>query len=263
MQLYIIRHAESENNAMWARTQSSEGRVSDPDITDIGHEQARLVAAFLAESDPEQSAGYWDSHNRGGFNLTHLYSSYMLRAVATGTYISKATGVPLRAWEAIHEWGGIYEDDLETGKRILLPGSNRAFFAERFPNFVLHDGLGEEEGWWNYRPYEPPFETLKRAARFLNELLERHGEDDRVGIVTHGGFADSVAKILLRQWPIYSLSDNGFDSAVIPPDLQTNAPEEMWFRMNNVAVSRLDFFPERFVVVYWNRVDFLPGELIT
>jgi 2,3-bisphosphoglycerate-dependent phosphoglycerate mutase len=263
MQLYIIRHAQSENNAIWARTQSSEGRLSDPDITDIGHEQARLVANFLARSNLEKKVDYWDSHNRGGFDLTYLYSSYMLRAVATGTYISEATGVPLVAWEAIHEWGGIYDDDLETGERILLPGSSRAFFAERFPDFVPHDGLGAEEGWWNYRPYEPPFETLKRAARFLNELLERHKDDERVGIVTHGGFADSLIKILIKQWPIYSLAGDGFDPAAIPAELQTNAPEEMWFRLNNVSISRIDFFPERFVVVYWNRVDFLPGELIT
>lgn len=262
MQLYIVRHAQSVNNEIWSRTGSSEGRLSDPDITEIGREQAKLVAAFLAHKGPKLDTDYWDSHNRIGFDLTHLYSSYMLRAVATGTYISEATGLPLVAWEDIHEWGGIYNNDPETGGRILLPGSNRAFFAERFPDFVVHETLGEE-GWWNYRPYEAPPETLKRAARFLNELLARHSDEDRVAIVTHGGFADGVAKILLGYWPVFSMVDEGFDRDGIPAELQTNVPQEMWFRLNNVSVSRIDIFRERFVFVYWNRVDFLPGEMIT
>jgi 2,3-bisphosphoglycerate-dependent phosphoglycerate mutase len=262
MQLYIIRHAQSENNALWARTKSSDGRFSDPDITEIGHQQAQVLARFLAESKVDEKPDRWDSHNLAGFNLTHLYSSYMLRAVRTGMYISQATGLPLLAWETIHEWGGIYDNGPETGERIPLPGLDRAFFGEHFPDFVVEDTLGDG-GWWNFRPFEPPSETLKRGARFLNELLERHSDEDRVGIVTHGGFADSMFKVLIGHAPVYSWFDDGFDADTIPTELLTNAPEEMWFRLNNVSISRIDFLPERYVVVYWNRVDFLPGELVT
>ncbi len=262
MQLYIIRHAQSENNALWARTGSSIGRFSDPDITDIGHQQANSVAQFLAQSNPEQAANRWDSHNLAGFNLTHLYSSYMLRAVKTGTYISEAIGLPLVAWEDIHEWGGIFDAGTDPENRIPLPGTNRRFFEENFPNFIVEESL-REQGWWNCRPYEHPVDTLRRAARFLNDLLERHTGDDRVGIVTHGGFTDSLFKILVGSYPIYQVADEHFDASTIPPDLLTNAPDEMWFRLNNVSISRIDFHPKRFVVVYWNRVDFLPPELIT
>jgi 2,3-bisphosphoglycerate-dependent phosphoglycerate mutase len=262
MQLYIIRHAQSENNAIWARTESSDGRLSDPGVTDIGHQQAQHLARFLAKSGGGEQPDRWDSYNIAGFNLTHLYCSYMLRAVITGQYISEATGVPLRAWEAVHEWGGMYEHGSETEERIPVAGPNRAFFAENFPQFVVEDTLGEG-GWWNFRPYEPPLETFKRAAKFLNELLERHSGEDRVGIVTHGGFSDSLVKVLLGHRPLYSRFAEGFDGDTIPGELMTNAPEEMWFRLNNASVSRIDFFPERYVLVYWNRIDFLPGELIT
>lgn len=262
MQLYIIRHAQSENNASWARTGTSDGRTSDPDLTEIGIEQAKGVARFLAQSEPEKQAGYGDIYNRGGFNLTHLYSSYMLRSVRTGTYIAQATGLPLIAWEAIHEWGGMYEKVMETEEIIVLPGSNRAFFKEHFPDFEPEEALGEA-GWWNFRPYETAAGTFLRAARFLNELLDRHTEDDRVGIVTHGGFSDSMLKVLLNHWPIYGTVDEELKGVQLPSALQTNAPEQVWFRLNNASVSRIDFFPERFVVVYWNRIDFLPGELIT
>lgn len=264
MQLYIIRHAQSENNALWARTGSSDGRFSDPGITEIGHRQAEAVAEFLAgsKSDSDLETNRWDSHNFAGFDLTHLYSSYMLRAVQTGSYISEATGLPLMAWEHIHEWGGIFDQASQGEERNPLPGLNRPYFEENFPNFIVEDVLGEE-GWWNHRPYEPPMDTLRRAARFLNDLLERHSGDDRVGIVTHGGFSDSMLKVLIGHWPIYSgfgESENGSSPAA---ELLTNAPDEMWFRLNNVSISRIDFHPKRFVVVYLNRIDFLPAELAT
>jgi len=262
MQLYIIRHAQSENNALWARTGSSEGRFSDPDITEIGHRQAQVVAQFLTSAKVKEVPDRWDSHNLAGFDRTHLYSSYMLRAVKTGTYISEAVGLPLVAWEILHEWGGVYDRDPETGDEIPLAGLNRAYFAEHFPNFVVEETLGEA-GWWNFRPFELPAETIKRGARFLNELLERHSEDDRVGIVTHGGFADSMFKVLIGHWPVYSRFDEQFDADTIPTELLTNTPDEMWFRLNNVSISRVDIFSERYVVIYWNRVDFLPPELVT
>jgi 2,3-bisphosphoglycerate-dependent phosphoglycerate mutase len=264
MQLYMIRHGQSENNAIYAQTRSSEGRLVDPGLTDIGHQQAKIVAEFLTrENHPEVEGDHWDSHNNRGFELTHLYSSLMLRAVTTGMYISEAVGLPLVGWETIHEWGGMFANDPESGERIPAPGANRAFFAEHYPRFSLPDSLGEE-GWWNNRPYEPPLETLKRAAHFLNELLARHSGDDRVAIVTHGGFADSLLKVLLRQWPLYLGDDSEMALDVEKPaDFLTHAPHEMWFRLNNTAITRLDFFPERFVVVYMNRVDFLPPELVT
>jgi 2,3-bisphosphoglycerate-dependent phosphoglycerate mutase len=262
MQLYIIRHAQSENNALWARTGSSRGRLSIPDVTEIGHQQAQHLADFLAGAKVDEVDTRWDSHNLTGFNLTHLYSSYMLRAVVTGTYISKAIGLPLVAWEDIHEVGGIYERDPDTGKEISLAGLNRAYFLKHFPDFVVEDNLGEE-GWWNFRPYEPPSETIRRGAKFLNLLLERHSKDDNVAIVTHGGFGDAMFKVLIGHWPLYLKFDESFDPDTVPMELLTNTPDEMWFRLNNVSISRIDFFKERYVVVYWNRVDFLPPELIT
>ncbi len=262
MELYIIRHAQSENNALWARTGSSDGRLSDPDLTEIGHQQAQILAQFLAAAKVEEAPGRWDSHNLAGFDLTHLYSSYMLRAVKTGSYISETISVPLVGWELIHEWGGIYDRDSESGEEIPLAGLDRSYFVENFPDFVLEAYLAEA-GWWNFRPFETPSETIARGARFLNELLERHDEEDRVGIVTHGGFADAMFKVLIGHWPVFSRFDENFDPDTVPTELLTNTPDEMWFRLNNASVSRIDIFAERYVVIYWNRVDFLPPELVT
>ena len=248
MQLYYIRHAQSENNLLWHRTGSSVGRSADPELTDVGWRQVQLLAQFLMVrgADPPQAVGEHDRQNVGGFRFTHLYTSLMVRAVATGTAISEAIGLPLVGWKIVHETGGIYERDAETGEPVGIAGNDRAFFEERYPDLVLPESLGEE-GWWN-RPFETREERPARARRFLEELLERHGTtDDRVALISHGGFYNHVLSELFRL-----------------PELR-----RVWFSLNNAAITRIDFHQEGregvepIRVAYMNRVDFLPAELIT
>jgi 2,3-bisphosphoglycerate-dependent phosphoglycerate mutase len=249
MQLYIIRHAQSENNLLWERTNSSNGRLPDPALTDLGHQQARLVADFLARptGDTPADVPAPERDNRDGFGLTHLYCSLMERAVLTGTYIAQATGLPLVGLMDIHEWGGIYHIDEANNKRIGLPGPNRDYFASRFPHLVLPESLNHE-GWWNRDP-EPGEERPLRARRFWKFLLKQHGPtNDRVAIVSHGGFMQTLLETLLNR------------SA---PDIMLGLPANVWFVTNNVAVSRFDFEADHFRIGYLNRVDFLSDELIT
>jgi hypothetical protein len=123
MQLYFIRHGQSENNALWMSTGSHIGRSEDPGLTEVGRQQSELLAQFLSQADstPQQLA---DFQNVAGFGITHLYTSLMIRAVATGTIIAKALDLPLVAWEDLHEYGGIYLRDEQTDERIGLPGRN-------------------------------------------------------------------------------------------------------------------------------------------
>lgn len=240
MQLYYIRHAQSENNALWDRTGSSLGRSDDPELTEIGKEQARLVAEFLSLPGENIEGVSHDSQNQNGFHLTHLYSSLMLRSVETGTAISKATGVPLVGWEELHETGGIYLKDPETGERKGLPGKTRAYFKSTYPDFVLPETVGEE-GWWN-RAYEQEEEILLRARSVVEKLMQRHGNtDDRVALVSHGGFFNLVLAVLL--------------------DLDVD--RRVWFSLNNAAITRIDFREDETFLVYMNRADFLPRSLIT
>ncbi|UCC63034.1 MAG: histidine phosphatase family protein [Anaerolineae bacterium] len=242
MQLYFIRHGQSENNLLWAETGSSQGRSEDPGLTPVGRRQAELVARFLSRdlSGPESDSSDADGQNVNGFGITHLYTSLMIRAVATGTIVATALDLPLVAWKDVHEFGGIYRNDEGTNERIGLPGNDRAYFGAHYPGLVLPDSLGEG-GWWN-RPYEQPEERPPRARRFLNELLDRHGAtDDRVAVVSHGGFFNHLLRAVL------------------------NLPEDSgcWFSMNNAAVTRIDFGEGEVAVRYLNRVDFLPSEFIT
>ena len=48
MHLYIIRHAQSANNELYATTGGSKGRQADPPLTELGHRQAQVLARALA-----------------------------------------------------------------------------------------------------------------------------------------------------------------------------------------------------------------------
>jgi 2,3-bisphosphoglycerate-dependent phosphoglycerate mutase len=243
MQFYFIRHGQSKNNALLKRTGSSIGRTEDPELTEVGRQQAEFVAQFLRRADPPdlQCAGSGgDIQNVAGFGITHLYSSLMVRAVATGTAIARTLDLPLVAWEDLHEWGGIYLEDEQTGERVGQAGRNRAYFEAHYPDFVLPDSLGEA-GWWN-RPFEELEQRLTRAKGFWRDLMERHGQTDhRVAVVSHGGFYRYLLADIL------------------------NLPERegYWFALNNAAITRIDFDDERIGLIYLNRADFLPKELVT
>ncbi len=237
MQLYFIRHAQSANNRLYDETGSWGGRDSDPELTELGHQQARLLGEHLARTKGETHLR--DYLNRQAFGLTHLYTSPMVRAVMTGGYISRALGLPLVAWEDLHEIGGIFAVN-ENGERGGLPGKTRSDFAAHFPDLILPPSLGEG-GWWN-RPVESIEQQLDRAQRFVRDLIERHGKtDDRVAVISHGGFYNFVLTALLDTTP-----GNGF-----------------WFGINNTAITRLDFSEEGVALVYANRAEHLPSESIT
>jgi 2,3-bisphosphoglycerate-dependent phosphoglycerate mutase len=238
MQLYFIRHAQSANNQRYEETGSWDGRDCDPELTERGHQQAQRLAEHLACTNG--AAPGRDFINRGGFGLTHLYSSLMVRALDTASYVAVALNLPLLVWEDLHEVGGIFIVDSETGAHIGQPGKCPAELAARFPHVELPLTL-TESGWWN-RSHESVDLQTRRARRFVYDLLERHGgSDDRVAVVSHGGFYNFMLAELLG-WQ----ADNGF-----------------WFSLNNTGITRFNFEPEGMGLAYANRLEHLPDELIT
>ena len=240
MRLYFIRHGQSVNNSLWDRTGSSQGRSHDPELTALGRAQAERLAQFLCQNDSALKSNERETQRLNSFDFTHLYCSLMVRAVATGAILADALKLPLVAWEDLHEEGGIYLTDDQTGQPIGQPGHNRAYFEAHYPQLVLPDTLGED-GWWN-RPYEEPEQRPIRARRFWHDLIERHGStDDRVAVVSHGGFYNLLLAALL------------------------NLPEKdrIWFVLNNAALTRIDFDADGTGLIYLNRFDYLPAELIT
>ncbi len=236
MQVFFIRHAQSQNNALYARTGSSLGRSEDPGLSELGLVQAARLTDFLVNG----RGACMDGNLNSEFNFTHIYSSLMVRAVHTGSQIAQSLDLPLYGWLDLHECGGVYQEDIESGETVGLPGRPRDYFEQEFARLIPPDEL-TQQGWWN-RPKETREERMPRARRVLQRLNELHaGTQDRVALVSHGGFFKYFVCALL------GLPDEG----------------NIWFSTNNASVSRFDMFSGEVDVVYINRFDYLPPELIS
>ncbi|HLV36213.1 MAG TPA: histidine phosphatase family protein, partial [Spirillospora sp.] len=60
MEVYLIRHGQSVNNALG----SPAGRSHDPELTEIGFRQAEILAAHLADGECPESK--WSGPRGGG-----------------------------------------------------------------------------------------------------------------------------------------------------------------------------------------------------
>ena len=256
MELYFIRHGQSANNANWDNAEYRES--PDPVLTDLGHEQAQILADFLKKHQAITNDKDWNIQNRYGFGLTHIYTSLMERAAFTAAPIAQALDIPLIAWKEIHEEGGIYSrEDKRSGASGAmdksnvqgLPGRPRSFFMQNFRTLTLPDDL-DETGWWN-RPYEADEERQPRAEQVFAELLARHKDqkgrpEHRVAFVSHGGFFMRLMGTMLKL-----------------PWRQAAHGLRSWFVLNNCSISRFDIFGDELSIAYLNRTDHLPDHLIT
>jgi 2,3-bisphosphoglycerate-dependent phosphoglycerate mutase len=246
MELYFIRHGQSQNNANWDNKDYQES--PDPALTEIGHEQARLLAEFLKKNQTITNDRVWNIQNRYGFGLTHIYCSMMERAVYTAAPIAQALDLPLMAWKEIHEEGGIFSRDVQSNN-AGLPGRTRSFFTQNFPAMTLPEEL-DETGWWN-RPFEADEERQPRADQVLADLIARHKDQEgqpihRVAFVSHGGFFMRLICAMLKL-----------------PWRQAALGMRSWFILNNCSISRFDIHKEDLNLAYLNRTDYLPEDLIT
>ncbi len=239
MQFYFIRHAQSQNNLLYDMAGPRCERSDDPALSDAGVEQAHLLAQLLRRRGPSLLQSGSDYYNHAGFDLTHLYSSLMLRAVATGTVVADALNLPLVVLHDLHETGGIYLEDEGTGRRIGQSGKTRAYFQQHFPQLALPETC-DERGWWN-RPFEEHEQAMTRAARLWRDLMARHGHTlDRIAVFSHGDFYNCLLRAILG----INRTDN-------------------WFGLNNAGITRIDMIDDCVHLVYANRIEFLPPQLVT
>lgn len=245
--LYLVRHAQSENNVIWDGSGDHQpGRKPDPEITDTGHQQARALAAHLAHPEAEPRQHPFDATQRSHYGLSHVYCSLMTRSILTADYVANACGLPLQALPDIFEKYGIYDVD-EQGNLRGLPGPGREYFSERFARLALPDEFNDA-GWWN-RPAEDDASFLQRMEAVVAAVRQRlDGSDDNIAMVAHGDFIDQFLNELMgvvRHQPNYDTHWVG-----------------NW-TFHNTSISRIDFVNGAHSVVYLNRIDHLPNELIT
>jgi len=165
MELYLIRHAQSFNNAV-----PDEQRVEDPPLTEMGHQQARLAADWIV------AAG-----------LTRLITSPFRRALQTTEYIKSTTGLTPEVWIDLHEQGGCvsgHEAITYTGR----PGLSAGEIKREYPDYTLPPDI-DGDGWWKSKPYETVHRAEIRAERLVECVHQTFGgTQERVAFVMHGTF---------------------------------------------------------------------------
>lgn len=235
MKLYIIRHAQSTNNALT----DLRDRVCDPPLTELGRRQADILARHLATGS---SPVPWET-DHPGYGITRLYCSPMWRALQTAQPIGQALGLAPEVWIDVHERGGIYLDHGESGGIVGYPGKTRSEILAEFPNYILPDGI-TDQGWW-HQGREDRAACHGRAIRVAEKLRDIQrccAEDERIAIVSHGGFTDALLKALFNQLP----------------------DPQVYYHHFNTAISRVDFHSDGHLEVqYLNLVGHLPLELVS
>ena len=237
MRLYVIRHAQSTNNAL----ADQRYRVSDPPLTETGHRQAEILAEHLARGNGRFTPSTNPAGDAGkGYGITRLYCSPMRRALQTARPISQALGLNPEIWIELHEYGGIWLDHGDgTGIRGG-PGMARGEIEAELPGCVIPKGV-TERGWWHGAQEEPePF--LARAAWVVDTLHAWVERDEQVAIVTHGAFIDGLLNALLKV-------------ARVQP---------VYYHHDNTGITLIDFRRNgRLSIRFLNRLDHLPPEMIT
>lgn len=218
MELYLIRHAQSTNQVL----DEPESKVFDPQLTDLGERQAILLAKYLS--------GGRERTRVPGADIDSLVCSPMWRALQTARPLGEALGLSPAVWVDIHEQVRAME---------TYAGSTRERIQTAFPDYVLPDEI-TEQGWWN-RAGESRSETMERAIRVAEKLWESAELDQRLAIVSHARFIDSLLKAFLNQLP-------GYDS---------------WYHHFNTGISRLGLGGHRLDVRYLNRVAHLSPVLVS
>lgn len=245
MELYIIRHAQSANNAL--RDQSD--RVCDPHLTELGRKQAERLAHHLANEphpeqhhtlDPEKTS----VETVNGYGIVRLFCSAMHRSLETATTVGKSIGVRPEVWVDLHESGGIFLNHTDGRGVVGYPGMTRAEVMAEFPTALVGEEV-RDTGWWDPEAGEEEWATCQgRAIRVSRELwrMADEGVAGPVALVSHAGFMEALVKALLNSLPAASLT----------------------LYQLNTSITRVDLGPGREVHVrYLNRVPHLSQELVS
>jgi broad specificity phosphatase PhoE len=132
--MFLLRHGQSYFNLHYTETRVDPG-IEDPELTRLGHEQARAAAAELKQA-----------------RLTRIIVSPYTRALQTAAAFQATHDVPVQVMQEVRERAAFACDI----------GSKPELLAARFPR---HDFSHLPLRWW-HEGTESTAETIERAAGF-------------------------------------------------------------------------------------------------
>lgn len=182
MRFILIRHGQSGNNQLWAQTGGVTGRHPDTELTELGLQQSRQLAAAIGDGVLP-----WE--------IDHLHCSLMTRAVQTAVPLADQIDAPLAGHAELFEVRGPYDLDAETGDPVVYPGAGRDALGAHSRRLTLPAEAGLT-GWWA-GPVETDLEAPDRARRVIAGLRATYAADATVALVTHGFFTQFLLRELL------------------------------------------------------------------
>jgi len=159
MILYLIRHGETTFNA-----EDLVQGWTESDLNESGRRQAELIAKYLAEPRTRPTA---------------IYASPLRRAADTARPTAEALGI-----------APVFDDDL----REMRCGSWEGLRFEEVKVSRRDEYLS-----WAGSPDNPipggesMRDIYRRGSAALQRIIDRHGDEDRIAVFTHGG----ITRVLL------------------------------------------------------------------
>lgn len=184
MDIFIIRHGESEENA---GTSTSD----DAALTPRGREQARRTGQWFAESELRPQC---------------LFISPALRTLETAHFIRKTLPVAAVVDPDLCEKGLLYESPGLSGDEIRArfdspegaPGGTEPGGTEQTQGLLLPEDFPRSTGWAGNTSDETKSEFVERAHRVLQRYVTEYAARfSAIGLVTHAHFAGFLLGALL------------------------------------------------------------------
>lgn len=198
--LYIIRHAQSQGNT------GEDLTTGDPDLTDVGHEQARRLADRFRTQ-----------------KLDAVYSSPLRRTQETAGYIADVMGLDVMPKADLRE---VTMGQADYDIRVLPEDEQRR----------IAEGIVEQGTWDAFPGSEGSTAARQRIARVMDEIVAAHPAQ-RVAVVAHAGFIQTYISIVLehpRDYVFYP-----FNASIT--SVRAKGDKRVIWRLNDVA--HLDGMP--------------------
>lgn len=166
MQIYLVRHGQSQNNA-------GDASAHNVPLTPLGHEQIRRAAIALS-----------DEHFRA------LYCSPLERALQTAAILHSRLHLPPYVYPAFSETGFSWGE----------PDATREQLQASYPHAILDASI--TSSGWAPSDHETEDEAYERAGAVARWLSARYPEPDAsVLVVTHGHFGAILVGYLVGSLP--------------------------------------------------------------
>lgn len=188
MELLLIRHAQSFNNASFVA--GSSVRQPDPSLSGAGVTQARALASawgLVGYPCPDV-----------------LLTSLMRRTIETIIPSADVLNLPVLAQTDTFEIGGPYEG--AWANPVAHPGSSRAVLSALSTRVVLPDGVTDDG--WHHSGFEPSDAWPRRAAALWQRLQTEYA-DSVVALVSHGAFGSHLLGAALDTTADLHLANTG------------------------------------------------------